>query len=365
MSNEKRDRFNLETMSGIHPGTRTKVFQRVALDDAQLPNAQIAWYTDPVACVVTRDGTSDALLRAEASLDEPLGPFTFAADLLHGLEKVNTPLRTCGTCLHWQKTAAVTADGLVLGTCNFGKVDGADNEQARQSMLALACSHWGQQEAQIAWSNPQKVEAQAEAALTDGIDDPKSIATERDDSNAQLDGTLLLKTKEQTEVESQIEGRRHDDSGSNGGLFSRLKNLFGPPSPQPSPPSSTLSERSGVGAGTESCFACQGRIANLGALVVQTDEGDKQTLSVWRCRNCFTFYLNNWIDRWERLDNLETEEVYYRLAPSEALMLLQEVDSVRNGDHPQGSADRGTERAVFTNFMADRQPLSHQIKHGR
>ena len=79
-----------------------------------------------------------------------------------------------------------------------------------------------------------------------------------------------------------------------------------------------LIERSGVGAGTEPCFACQGRIANLGALAVATPEGDKQTFSVWRCRSCYTYYLNDWIDRWERTDSLETEESYYRLCPTEA-----------------------------------------------
>ncbi|MEZ4634032.1 MAG: hypothetical protein R2856_03480 [Caldilineaceae bacterium] len=47
------------------------------------------------------------------------------------------------------------------------------------------------------------------------------------------------------------------------------------------------------GRGTEPCFACQGRIANLGALTVATDEDDKRTFSVWRCRRCHTFYLND------------------------------------------------------------------------
>lgn len=69
-------------------------------------------------------------------------------------------------------------------------------------------------------------------------------------------------------------------------------------------------ERSGVGVGTTPCFACQGRIANLGALAVATPEGDKQTFSIWRCRTCYTCYLNDLIDRaGRRTDSLETESV--------------------------------------------------------
>jgi uncharacterized protein with PIN domain len=126
-----------------------------------------------------------------------------------------------------------------------------------------------------------------------------------------------------------------------------------------------LVERSGVGAGTEPCFACQGRIANLGALTVATAEDDKQTFSVWRCRNCYSLYLNNWVDRWERLDNLETEESYYRVAPDEAFALLTIIHGHVGGEHPGRRHERTTERQFFLDFMADRLPLSHQIRQGR
>ena len=126
-----------------------------------------------------------------------------------------------------------------------------------------------------------------------------------------------------------------------------------------------LVERSGVGAGTEPCFACQGRIANLGALTVDTDEGDKHTYSVWRCRACHTTYLNSWIDRWERLDSLETEETYYRLAPAEAVEVLAVIDGVVGGEHPAGRHTRAAERAWFEAFVRERRPLSHQRKQGR
>ena len=120
-----------------------------------------------------------------------------------------------------------------------------------------------------------------------------------------------------------------------------------------------------MGAGTEPCFACQGRIANLGALTVDTDEGDKHTYSVWRCRACHTTYLNSWIDRWERLDSLETEETYYRIAPAEAVEVLAVIDGVVGGEHPAGRHTRAAERAWFEAFVRERRPLSHQRKQGR
>jgi hypothetical protein len=124
-------------------------------------------------------------------------------------------------------------------------------------------------------------------------------------------------------------------------------------------------ERSGVGAGTESCFACQGRIANLGALAVATPEGDRQTFSIWRCRNCYTYYLNDWIDRWERTDSLETEETYYRLAPAEAFEALAVIDGVVHAEHPARRHERDAQRRWMLAYLDRRTPLSHQIKQGR
>jgi hypothetical protein len=127
----------------------------------------------------------------------------------------------------------------------------------------------------------------------------------------------------------------------------------------------TIVERSGVGAGTEPCFVCQGRIANLGALAVETPDGDRQTFSIWRCRNCYTTYLNDWIDRWERLDSLDTEETYYRIAPQEALALLTFINNVAGGEHPGRRSERSTQRSRLLQFMAGRTPLSHQVRQGR
>lgn len=138
---------------------------------------------------------------------------------------------------------------------------------------------------------------------------------------------------------------------------------------KPAPPASgleaQLAERSGVGAGTESCFVCQGRIANLGALAVESHDGDKQTFSVWRCRLCFTLYLSDWVDRWERVDSLETEETIYRIAPFEAAELLTLFAGVPAGDHPERRHERGAQRDWILRQVAGRTPLSHLVKQGR
>jgi hypothetical protein len=143
----------------------------------------------------------------------------------------------------------------------------------------------------------------------------------------------------------------------------RLQRWIGGPAPQPS--GDAIVERSGVGAGTEPCLACHGRIANLGALTVAAPEGDKETLSVWRCRNCYTTYLNDWIDRWERLDNLETEETYYRIAPAEAQEILAIIAAIPGADHPGGRTQRHRYREQVLEFVRGRAPVSRQIKQGR
>jgi hypothetical protein len=124
-------------------------------------------------------------------------------------------------------------------------------------------------------------------------------------------------------------------------------------------------ERSGVGAGTEPCLACHGRIANLGALTVETLDGDKETLSVWRCRACYAEYLNDWVDRWERLDSLETEETYYRVAPAEAYRVLAIISGTPGADHPGGRAQRHHLRDEVLEIVRGRAPLSRQVRQGR
>ena len=115
----------------------------------------------------------------------------------------------------------------------------------------------------------------------------------------------------------------------------------------------------------ERCLACHGRIANLGALTLATDNDDQRTVSLWRCRLCRTFFLNDWIDRWQRLDSLETEESYYRVAPGEALSLLAHFRGISSRENPRERDSREAQQTQIDAFLADRPRLLHQIRQGR
>ncbi|MFN8495901.1 MAG: hypothetical protein U0350_50385 [Caldilineaceae bacterium] len=329
--------FNLATMSGIFPGARTKTFQRLrlqALDDQQKQFiwAQVYWYTAPVACVVyAQQQTNPTVgLTPLVRLTEPfVGEFN--QRLQAALQQCGWQMVSCGSCAFWQPLPNANEDGLPTGRCIW---TGAPNLEsilpanlATQANLALSCPRW-----------------QRTAGRQKQVQTP----------NAQPTLAPMRKAAEISESKLSYWAR----------LCRQLARLGKPPV-KPQSWEEKLVERSGVGAGTEPCFACQGRIANLGALAVETPEGDKQTFSVWRCRSCYTTYLNDWIDRWERLDNLETEEKYYRIAPAEALDLLTIIDTVTDGDHPGRRRERQRERLQILDYLAGRSPLSSQIKQGR
>jgi hypothetical protein len=323
-------------MSGVFPGTRTQTFQRIQLLAVQSATAkqtswaQVLWYSDPLACVVYLQGADgQALTTPLLRLAEPLVDFN--QRLQAALLEMGWQLASCGACHFWQPSTVQTSDQLPVGHCQW---QGRQGEQAAlppvlgaQANLALACPHWQHPTKRLA---PDDL-SRARSALAP-----------------------LQKIAEISESKLSI-GRRWQR---------RLWRLLRPTAPGRDWVN-RLAERSGVGAGTEACFACQGRIANLGALAVESAEGDKQTFSIWRCRQCYTTYLNNWIDRWERLDTLETEESYYRLAPAEALELLTVIYHVVGGEHPGRRRERNTLRQHFLEFMAQRTALSHQIKQGR
>lgn len=338
MTNDPVQHFNLQTMSGVYAGTRTPIFQRVQIEQANPPPfnrswLQLAWVDEPPACVAyaVQPGTAIDDEQPLLRIADPLAG-DFNQQLQSTLAARRQRLVSCGSCRFWQAGNVVTPDRLPAGSCHWQATatpsDPLPATLAMQSSLALPCPHW---------QSPHHADP-----------DVKDVVPAIRQSLAPM-----RKVAEGAEIRLTLWQR----------LWKRLRARWW--AGQPLDWERMFLERSGVGAGTEPCFVCQARIANLGALTVETPEGDKQTFSIWRCRHCYTVYLNNWIDRWERLDNLETEETYYRLAPAEAQALLQVIYGVVGGEHPHRRQEREQERIHFLNFITGRNALSHQIRQGR
>ncbi len=348
--------FNMATMSGVFPGTRTRVWQRVRLmplAGSQPPAgwALLLWYDEPAACVlVPQESEPTHRPAAPPSPPAPLARIeapnarTLHARLTEALAEQGARIDACGGCAHWRVASSeggdvrTTADGLALGACALRREGGPMSEAeavpavlAAQSHLSLACAHW-------------QPRAQSPAAAVEAAPD----------ADATLPVAPLPKIAETTESKLKPLAR----------LRLRIARSLRPP-PPPANLAAMLAERSGVGAGTEPCPVCQGRIANLGALTVASPEGDKETFSVWRCRVCHTLFLSDWVDRWERVESLETEERIYRIAPVEAAELLTLFATIPAAEHPERRHERTAQRVWIHEQLALRTPLSHTIKQGR
>jgi len=354
---EARQPFNLATMSGIFPGTRTQIFQRIQVQPlvdraAPKPPArqwlQLLWPEQSHRCIAYLLAAGDEPEAAAPlfEIDVAPEPEAFHHQLDRALQEKGYQPRTCGSCHFWQSAGGVNPDQLSAGHCGWrvanphattpeqGERDEAEVPAllVAQSHLALPCPHW------------QLLASDARTPSTTSA--PPAVPMRRAAEEAEIRLSIAQRLwRRFLRYRQQASARRGEIAVVDW--------------------TALLVERSGVGAGTEACFACQGRIANLGALTVATAEDDKQTFSIWRCRNCYSLYLNNWVDRWERLDNLETEESYYRVAPAEAFSLLALIHGHAGGEHPNRRHERTTERQVFLDFIADRVPLSHQIRQGR
>ncbi len=127
--------------------------------------------------------------------------------------------------------------------------------------------------------------------------------------------------------------------------------------PVAGPLTGELIERSGRRPGAIPCLVCPGRMANLGAHKCRTTEGDERTFSIWRCRACLSFFLNDYTDRWVRTDALEVLDIYYRLAPQETLVCLAQIETA-----PAGQADL---QDWFDEFLRQRTPARREVRRAR
>lgn len=101
-------------------------------------------------------------------------------------------------------------------------------------------------------------------------------------------------------------------------------------------------------------------MANLGAQKCRTHEGDERTFSVWRCRQCLGYYLNDWIDKWVRTDALEVVDTYYRLAPQEALTCLRMIEEVSLKRMTAADLQRWAD-----SFVAKRVAVRSEVRRAR
>lgn len=320
--------FNIQTMSGIYPGSRTMVYQRLRLRDHNSNTGQwyqLQWYSDPTSAVLFSIEENQPTTTARITLTEPQ-PSTFVAQLHEALSQTGQQADACFACRHWQALNVHTTDGIPAGRCRWRDANAElPTEIATQSALSLACEHF------------ERSEQAPSAPAAANIPQPNPLRVPK---SAELDPDRLP-------------------------FWSRLWHRLRHGNKPTQDWASDILERSGVGAGTEPCFICQGRLANLGAIAVASQEGDKQTFSVWRCRSCYTTYLNDWTDRWERLESLETEELYFRVAPSEAYAALRIIHATKGGEHPGRREDRHQQREEILLLVAKKIPLSHQVRQGR
>lgn len=342
--------FNLATMSGVFPGSRTQIYQRVqVLNTASMATAawiQLLWHNSPRRCTVHLAAPgSNALAVAPLVEFAAPEPALFWDELSSALDNNGWQPVCCGSCHFWQaddSTVSAPAE-IPLGRCGWqNQAGGSPATLQRQSALALRCPQW----------QPRR-EPATPIALTPSNPVARTLRPAAAGPLRRSGETAAIRfwwwQRLQRTVRSYLARLMRRQTVTDQSLDWET----------------LLEERSGVGAGTEPCFVCQGRIANLGALTVATPEDDKQTFSVWRCRSCHTLYLNDWIDRWERLDSLETEESYYRIAPAEAVHLLQLIYQERGSEHPSRRHERSVQRQHFLDFMAGRHPVSHQVRQGR
>ncbi len=370
--------FNLDTMSGIFPGTRTRWYYLLHLsttapefdrtdsdsitkDEARRVGrfwAKAFWFEEPSAVIVMDD--ADQIL-AQVDISDTTDVFV---EVELAIEQKALQLISCGTCQHWTHSApaenTVALDNQTsIGTCEKSGDESANTESQLsatpflhtrrlaqelipQSAFALSCPYWEKRSKRQTTAEKESTSPQQNFGYAPTTDVDLSLSEAND-------ATWIQR------ISQRLGFRQESGKTARARRKSKVSSEF----------SLAQLDRSGVGAGTEPCLGCHGRIANLGALIVETDEGDKQTFSVWRCRNCAATYLNSWIDRWERLDNLETEETLYRIAPPEAVLLLERIHGIEGADHPQEREKRVGERLWFEAFLNNRTALSHQVRHGR
>lgn len=333
--------FNLHTMSGIHPGRRSAVFQRLLVQQVDSSDSpalwlQVSWDGQPPGPAVHADRNSSEGSGITAFRLATPDPQKSYEALSGELKRVGFDLHACGACAFWDGMIGVTADGLPAGRCTYPVNEAepvlAPPALAVQSAFSLACTHW---------TVGDKASA-ARISIGDAGDSPHT--------NSAIPAPSTPEGPKRRPAPSQWQ-RLHS-------LLTRSKSNSSDSRSKP-----IALPKKVTAVGTEPCFVCQGRIARLDSHTIATQEGDNETFTVWRCHTCYTTYLGDWIDRWVRLDSLETQEAFYRIPPAVASDLLGQYQAAKAEREIPDARERLELR--LRRLIAETEPLSRQLKQGR
>lgn len=280
----------------------------------------IIWLREPVsetlALVPATNQRPWRLLRGDELLcDIPLPPMIDAGSLFAAIEAATAArgwqVRACGACAYWHVLDSASAGG--AGSCVWSYPDAPRDASAQQGILAAPCTHFA-------------------AAATDAVPPPATAASPAESTS----GTARTWWQRLWPHRSGQSTRGSDQGTAN------------------------VVERSGRRPGTIPCLACPGRMANFGAQKCRTHEGDERTFSIWRCRQCLGYYLNDWTDKWVRTDALEVVDIYYRLAPHEALTCLDMIEQAGLKQITPADLQRWTEA-----FLAGHDATRKEVRRAR
>src|SRR3954470_22943162 len=123
--------FNTDTMSGIYPGSRTMIYQRLRLAGSEDNRrwVQLRWYASQENGVA-----GAAALFTTKEEQEAATPTITIADPLHAnfivrlhdeLTKAGLQADACYICRHWQPLSVQTVAGLPAGRCRWNDVSAA------------------------------------------------------------------------------------------------------------------------------------------------------------------------------------------------------------------------------------------------
>lgn len=232
---------------------------------------------------------------AAASSEAERRPELFFRRMAATLEQEDLWLRTCGTCVHFRRSAHEPAVGSGWsGFCNYTAPESFEkgSEPGVVSLLAADCHHF-----EYRRGEPLAADELLGVAAEVGPLDPES--------------TLPIRTHAASEK---------------GGLLGAIKKLLGGAGEEkPAVPTGVIERPGG-----QPCPVCGTRMTNRASITNATPEGDERVFSIWRCPNCHTNCLDDWLEAYVGSKARDAERLYV-VPPSEADVA---VDKVRQCPRP-------------------------------